>query len=67
MPNGSAATTYTASAVPAATAASRTLRWEHSTMRPAISTAGTDSAFIDTAPPAARPTHTALRTRGSSR
>ena len=57
MPNGSAVTTYTASATLAATAPSRTpvrtSGFESSTTRPAMTTAGTDSALIDTAGPAA--------------
>ena len=45
----------------------RSGRCDSSTISPAITTAGTDSALIDTAPPAASPIHTAVRRRGSSR
>jgi hypothetical protein len=67
IPNGNAATTYTASAIPAEAAASRTRRCDRSTIRPAITTAGTDRALIETAAPAAIPMPTAVRRRGSSR
>ena len=53
------------SAIAAATAASRTPvrsgRCDSSTISPAITSAGTDSALIDTAPPAASPTHDRVR------
>src|SRR5215212_6661277 len=67
MPNGNAATTYTATAVAAETAASRTRRCDSSTIKPAMTSAGTESALIDTAAPAASPIHTAVRRRGWSR
>ena len=42
-------------------------RFESSTIRPAITRAGTESALIDTAAPAASPIHAAVRRRGWSR
>ena len=61
-PNGNAATTYTADRDRRRQRPRRARAGaSSSTIRPAITTAGTDSALIDTAAPAASPMQTAVR------
>src|SRR5262245_13104361 len=69
MPHGTAATTYTATAIAADSSGTRS-RFHNepvpvsNSTTPATTIAGTDNALIDAAAPAARPTHSASSARG---